>query len=310
MITFLTGGTGGAKLIEGFAAEIDPAELTIVCNTADDCVFHGLHVSPDVDTIIYTLAGIADAAKGWGIERETFTVLEQLQRLGAETWFSLGDRDLATHILRTQWLREGLKLAEITDLIRARLGVTARILPMSDDRVESRLLTPAGNMSFQEYFVRDRWAPEVTAVRFSGAAESSPAPGVIEAIESAQAVVVCPSNPVTSIGPILAVPGIRPALLRTDAKIAAVSPIIGSEAISGPAHRLMTAAGFDPSCAGVARAYAEFIDAFVFADEDRDREGELNALGIKAVAADIRMPDRDGKRRLAREVLALLGKSC
>jgi LPPG:FO 2-phospho-L-lactate transferase len=308
MITFLTGGTGGAKLIEGFAAETDPAELTIVCNTADDCIFHGLHVSPDLDTITYTLAGVIDPVKGWGIEGETFTVLQQLQRLGAETWFKLGDHDMATHILRSQLLREGLKLSDITERIRLRLGVAATILPMTDDPVESRVTTHDGEISFQEYFVRDRWAREVTAVRFAGAEQSRPAPGVVEAIERAEAVVICPSNPVTSIGPILAVPGIRPALLRTDAKIAAVSPIIGSGAISGPAHRLMIAAGFEPSCAGVAAAYADFIDVFVFAKEDRSRQGELNLLGIESIATEIRMPDRSGKRRLAREVLALLGK--
>jgi LPPG:FO 2-phospho-L-lactate transferase len=308
MLTILTGGTGGAKLIEGFAAEIDPAELTIICNTGDDCVFHGLHVSPDLDTITYTLAGIGDRAKGWGIKDESFTVLEQLRRLGEPTWFKLGDKDFATHIMRSRLFNEGVQLARITGVICARLGITAKILPMSNERVETRVLTPDGEISFQEYFVKERWSKQVTAIRFEGVERSRPAPGVLEAIHQASAVVVCPSNPITSIGPILAVPGIRAALTETKAAVIGLSPIVGVSAISGPAHKLMVAAEFEPTVFGVAQAYADFLDIFVIATEDERMKSRIENLGITTVLTDIVMSDLDRKKRLAREVLALLGK--
>jgi LPPG:FO 2-phospho-L-lactate transferase len=308
MIVALTGGTGGAKLVEGLAAEIDPAELTIICNTGDDAIFHGLYVSPDIDTITYTLAGLSDPGKGWGIAGDTFTVLEQLRRLGNEAWFNLGDKDLATHITRTQLLNEGKKLSEITERMRRVLGVRSTILPMSDDRVETRVTTAQGEISFQEYFVKERWSREVTAVRFAGAENSQPAPGVITAILNAQAIVVCPSNPITSIGPILAVPGMLLALAESAAPIVGVSPIIGATAISGPAHKLMIACGSKASALGVAERYRDFLDTLIIADEDRRLMPEIQQLNIRAVTADIRMPDLAHKRRLAREVLALARK--
>jgi LPPG:FO 2-phospho-L-lactate transferase len=308
MLTILTGGTGGAKLIEGLAAEIDFAALTIICNTADDCVFHGLHVSPDLDTITYTLAGIADSVKGWGIGDESFTVLEQLANLGESTWFKLGDKDFATHILRSRLLQEGFRLAHVTGEICRRLGVPAKILPMSDDRVATRVGTPDGEISFQEYFVRDGWSKPVTYIRLEGAEQSYPAPGVLEAILTASAVLVCPSNPVTSIGPILAVPGIRSALSETKARVIAVSPIIGDAAISGPAHKLMAAAGLEPSAFGVAKIYAEFLDTFIIAPEDERLISRIESLGVRTSVTDIMMPDLDGKKRLARAVVALLEK--
>lgn len=306
MLTILTGGTGGAKLIEGLAAELNPKELTIICNTGDDGVFHGLHVSPDLDTITYTLAGISDAAKGWGIQNESFTVLEQLERLGEPSWFKLGDKDLATHILRSRLLKEGVQLTRVTGELCGRLGVSAKILPMSDERVETRINTTDGEISFQEYFVKERWSKPVKSVRFEGVERSRPAPGVLEAIRQASAVVVCPSNPVTSIGPILAVPGIRATLTQTTATIIALSPIVGTSAISGPAHRLMVAAGFEPSAFGVAQAYTDFLDIFVIAAEDEGMRSRIEGLGIRTVLSDIVMSSLDGKKRLAREVLALL----
>jgi LPPG:FO 2-phospho-L-lactate transferase len=308
MILVLSGGTGGAKLIEGLAAEVDPAELTILCNTGDDCVVHGLHISPDIDTITYTLAGLADAAKGWGIEGDTFNVLGQLGRLGNDVWFQLGDRDLATHITRTRLLREGSKLSEVTDRIRRSFGVRATILPMSDDRIETRVDTLEGEISFQEFFVKERCAPEVIGVRFGGAEKSEPAPGAIEAIGRADAIIVCPSNPITSIGTILAVPGIRSALANTSAPVIGVSPIIGQAAISGPAHKLMIACGREPSAVGVAACYGDFLDTLLIAREDRGRAAEIDRLNIDAVPTDIRMPSLVEKRRLAREVLALAKK--
>lgn len=304
MIVVLTGGTGGAKLIEGLAAEIDPAELTIVCNTGDDAIFHGLYVAPDVDTIIYTLAGLSDTEKGWGIRGDTFMTLAQLRRLGADAWFNLGDKDLATHITRTKLLNDGLKLSEVVDRLRRQLGVKSKILPMSDDRVETRLQTPQGEISFQEFFVKERWAREVTSVRFVGAEVAKPAPGVLEMIQSAEAIVICPSNPITSIDPILSVPGIRDALEQARAPVVGVSPIIGSAAISGPAHKLMIASGFEASAVGVAECYKEILDTLLIADEDRASVPIVEALGVAPLCTDIRMSSVADKRRLAREVLA------
>lgn len=304
MLVVLTGGTGGAKLILGLSLEVDPAELVVVCNTGDDFVFHGLHISPDLDTITYTLAGLSDTIRGWGIKDDTFTVLEWLGKYGGETWFKLGDRDLALHVTRSRLLREGLTLSRITDRMRAAMGVKATILPMSDDRVETRVVTPQGEMSFQEYFVKRHWADEVKKVFFAGAERSKPAPGVLAAIRKAAAVIVCPSNPVTSIGPILAVPGIREALTKTKSPVVAVSPIIGGVPVSGPAGRLMAAAALEVSAAGVAEAYVDFLDAIMVAPEDKDLQGRIEGLGVKTMISSIRMDSLADKRRVARELLA------
>lgn len=308
MLVVLTGGTGGAKLIYGLSLETRPEALFIVCNTADDCILHGLYVSPDIDTITYTLAGISDVTKGWGIEADTFNALEQLARYGRETWFKLGDRDLATHIARTQRLAEGITLSQVTEEIRCAFGVKATILPMSDDRVETRIDTPEGEMSFQEFFVKKRWQPEVKRVLSSGADKSRPAPGVVEAIRKATAVIICPSNPVTSIGPILAVPGIRESLRETASRVIGVSPIIGGAPVSGPAHKLMAAVGMEVSASGVAKNYADFMDACVIDTEDRKQGEEIEALGISVETTSIRMDSLADKRRLAREVMALIEK--
>ena len=308
MIVVLTGGTGGAKLIDGLAAEIDPAELTIICNTGDDCIFHGLQISPDIDTVAYTLAGLIDDAKGWGIKDDRFTTLEQLGRLGADTWFKLGDKDFATHLMRTRLLSESLTLSQVTSHIRRTLGVKAALLPMSDERIETRLKTADKEFSFQEYFVKERWQPEVSKVFYAGVEKSKPAPGVLDAIGSASGIIICPSNPVTSIGPILAVPGIRNALKETSATVVGVSPIIGASAITGPAHKLMAAMGMGTSALGVARAYADILDLFVVAHEDQSLKAGIEELNVRAVATNIRMPTRADKRRLACEVLALAKK--
>jgi LPPG:FO 2-phospho-L-lactate transferase len=308
MIVALTGGTGGAKLVEGLAAEIDPAELTIICNTGDDAIFHGLYISPDIDTIMYTLAGLIDPAKGWGIKDDTFNALEQLHRFGADIWFKLGDRDLATHISRTQFLNAGLRLSQVTDTIRRALGVKSTILPMSDERVETRVETPQGKLSFQEFFVKERWLREVTAIRFDGVENSRPASRVLEAIRRAEAIIVCPSNPITSIGPILAVPGIRAALAACDTPVVGVSPLIGSTAISGPAHKLMKVSGREASPLGVAQCYSDFLDAFLIAEEDRNLAESVAPANIQTICTNIRITTLSDKRRLAREVLALVKK--
>jgi LPPG:FO 2-phospho-L-lactate transferase len=308
MILALTGGTGGAKLVQGLAAEIDPADLSIICNTADDAIFNGLHVSPDIDTIVYTLAGLNDEQKGWGLAGESFVALEQLRRLGEEVWFKLGDKDLAMHILRTQLLRQGITLSGVTQRIRTALDVKSQILPMSDDRIETRIVTSGGEISFQEYFVRERWAPEVKQVFFAGIDRSKPAPQVLQAIRNAAGIVICPSNPVTSIGPILSVPGVRQTLRESGRRIVGVSPIIARAAISGPAHTLMRANDLEPSVRGVAKGYADILDVLLVDPEDQPLYGDIEKLGVKPVSANIRMNSLADKRRLARDVLALLEK--
>lgn len=306
MLVLLTGGTGGAKLVQGFNLEARPEDLVIICNTADDFVFHGLHISPDLDTITYTMAGLSDAAKGWGIRDDTFVVLEWLGRLGGESWFKLGDRDLATHIIRSNLLREGLTLSQITERIRKRLGIESIILPMSDDRVETRIETPNGEISFQDYFVRGRWRDEVHRITFTGVEKCRPAPGVLDSIREASAVILCPSNPITSIGPILAVPGIRSALRETRARIIAVSPIIRGMPYSGPAHKFMAAMGIEVSAFGVASAYRDFLTLILIALEDSELMRKIEGLGIQTVTTSIRLESLDDRRRVARELLALL----
>jgi len=306
MLVLLTGGTGGAKLVQGFNLEARPEDLVIICNTADDFVFHGLHISPDLDTITYTMAGLSDAAKGWGIRDDTFVVLDWLGRLGGESWFKLGDRDLATHIMRSNLLREGLTLSQITERIRKRLGIESIILPMSDDRVETRIETPSGEISFQDYFVRGRWRDEVHRITFTGVEKCRPAPGVLDSIREASAVILCPSNPITSIGPILTVPGIRSALRETRARIIAVSPIIRGMPYSGPAHKFMAAMGIEVSAFGVASAYRDFLTLILIALEDSELMRKIEGLGIQTVTTSIRLESLDDRRRVARELLALL----
>ncbi len=308
MLVVLSGGTGGAKLIEGLSHEIDAAQLTVVCNTADDFVMHGLNISPDLDTIMYTLAGVSDRVKGWGILGDTFTVLAQLEKLGGETWFKLGDRDIATHIARAGLLRAGFKLSDVTDRLRNSLGIKTRILPMSNDTIATRVETPEGEISFQEYFVKRRWQADVRKVFYTGVEKSRPAPGVLEAIDAAAGIIVCPSNPVTSIGPILAVAGIRDALKQVNVSIVGVSPMIGESAISGPAHKLMVAQGMEPSALGAAKGYADFLDQFVIDNEDEALTKKLETLGIGVVKTSIRMNSLADKQALARQVLALVDK--
>src|SRR5712692_8784873 len=227
----LAGGTGAAKFLRGLARLVDPRDLSIIVNTGDDAEIWGLHVSPDLDTVAYTLAGRIDERKGWGVRDETFHALEHMARFGEPTWFTLGDRDLATHLHRTRLLKDGRSLSEATRSIASSLGVAARLLPMSDQPVRTRLLGPDGWLDFQEYFVREKTQVDVRRVEYAGASAAAPAPGVIEAIMGASGVVVCPSNPITSVGPILAVPGLEDALARTSATSVAISPIVGSDAV-------------------------------------------------------------------------------
>jgi LPPG:FO 2-phospho-L-lactate transferase len=302
----LAGGTGAAKLLRGLARLVPPGELFVIGNTGDDAVIWGLHVSPDLDTVCYTLGGLIDEARGWGLRDETFHALERIGRFGEPTWFNLGDRDLATHLHRTRLLREGRTLSEVTAAIATALGVSHRIAPMSDDPVRTRLLGPEGWLDFQEYFVRDKAQPEVRALEYAGAAQARPAPGILDAIRTARGILVCPSNPITSIGPILAVPGLAAALAETPARIVAVSPIVGDAPVSGPAGRLMAASGLPVSAAGVAQAYAPWLDALIVDERAPDAVCPVRAAGAEALVADTMMTGRDTEVALARRVLEAL----
>ena len=270
MIVVFTGGTGGTKLVQGLQQVVAPEELTVIVNTGDDLEWWGLHVSPDIDSVLYGLADLLSRDRGWGLEGDSFRCLERMHQLQQPSWFSLGDLDLATHLTRTAMLRAGKTLSEATAELAERFGVRARVLPMSDDRVSTILETAIGTLTFQEYFVRERHQVEVRSVRFANAGQASPAPGVLDSIAAAKVIVFAPSNPVTSIGPILAVPGIREALRRTPAPVIAVSPIVGGAAVSGPAGALMQMMGWPSRAAGVAMAYQDFLDVLV-ADQVDER---------------------------------------
>jgi LPPG:FO 2-phospho-L-lactate transferase len=304
MMVALAGGTGAAKLLRGLSRVVDPARLLVVGNTGDDLECWGLHVSPDLDSVTYALAGLLDPAKRWGIRGDTFACRDAMARLGCDTWFSLGDRDLATHLRRTELLRGGASLSQATRAIAASLGVRARLCPMSDDPVRTRIRTPAGWLAFQEFFVREKAQPEVCEVVYEGADTARPAPGVLEAVRDADAVVVCCSNPVTSIGPILAVPGIVDTLAATPAPILAVSPIVGDAPVSGPAGKLMRARGLPVSVVGVGAAYAPWLDVLVVDRRDAGLAPDLARHGVRTVPADIVMPDEPAETALARAVLA------
>jgi LPPG:FO 2-phospho-L-lactate transferase len=304
-VTALAGGTGAAKLLRGLATVIDPSALSIVVNTGDDAEVWGLHVSPDLDSVMYALAGVLDSPRGWGRADETFRCLAVMATYGAPTWFGLGDRDLATHLVRTRALRDGQSLSTITAGLCRALGVTPRLLPMSDDAVRTIIHTPDGRLGFQEYFVRDKCQVDVVGVEYDGAERARAAPGVLDAIRDADRVVVCPSNPVTSVGPILAVPGIAEALASTRARVVGVSPIVAGAAVSGPAGALMRARNLPVSPVGVARAYAPWLSVLLVAREDAGCAAELAALGVTAVPTDVMMPDAGREIALARAVLEL-----
>ena len=303
MIVVLTGGTGGAKLIQGLLHSVAPENLTVIVNTGDDIDWWGLHVSPDLDSILYALAGQLSAQRGWGVENDTFRCLERMAQFGQPAWFSLGDLDLATHLTRTNLMRFGKSLSDVTAQLAHGMGISSRVLPMSNDRVATMLDTAQGTLNFQEYFVRERHQVDVRAVRFEGAEHARPAPGVLESIESAEAVILAPSNPVTSIGPILAVPGIREALRRTDASVAAVSPIVGGEAVSGPAGALMKRKGWPSTIAGVAQAYEDFLDVLVVDLEDHADADHLREGGLHVLCANTVMKSLQDKQELARFTL-------
>ena len=304
MITVLTGGTGGAKFVDGLRQVVPPEQMTIIVNTGDDLLWWGLYVSPDIDSITYVLSGLLSRERGWGVKGDTFFCLQHMGQLGQPIWFHAGDRDLAVHILRSKLLAEGKTLSEVTTEICDKLGVKARILPMSNSRVETRVGTPIGELTFEEYFVQRWYQDPVESIRFAGAVDAEPAPGVIEAILSADVVVLAPSNPITSIGPILAVPGVRDALQKTKARIAGVSPIVGGAAVAGPAGILMTSQGLPVSIAGVAEAYHDFLDVLVVDTCDAQAADELRQSGVRVHVAKTIMQTLEDKANLASEVLS------
>jgi LPPG:FO 2-phospho-L-lactate transferase len=304
-IVVLCGGVGAARFLSGLVTVTDPAGVTAIVNVADDDVFHGLHVSPDVDTVLYTLGGVVHPEQGWGRRDETFHAQEELARFGEEHWFRLGDRDLAAHIHRTRLLREGRTLTDVTDGMRRALGIGARILPASDEPQRTEVRTADGWISFQEYFVKHRTADEVRELRF--VPDARPTAAVREAIAAADRVVVAPSNPFVSIGPLLALTGLRDALVAARAPRVAVSPIVGGAAIKGPAAAMLAALGHEVSALGVARLYAGLVDVFVLDDVDAALAPAVGALGMRAAVAPTRMTDPEAAAALARAVLAAAG---
>jgi LPPG:FO 2-phospho-L-lactate transferase len=308
-VVCLAGGVGGAKLAEGLQQIVAPGDLTVVINTGDDLERHGLTVCPDHDTVLYTLAGIADASQGWGIADETFDVAAQLARLGEETWFRLGDRDIATHLFRTERLRSGARPTEIALELAGRLGVRTRILPMTDDAVRTRVRTDAGWLDFQDYFVRLRQEPEVREVRFEGVDQATVTPEVREAFRTADVIVVAPSNPIVSIGPILAVPGLLGEIASARERgvpAVGVSGIVGGKALRGPADRMLATLGDESSALGVARRYTAvgLLDMFVIDRADASLAGAIRGLGLDVVVADTIMSDATSRACLARVMVA------
>lgn len=305
-IALLAGGVGGSKLGLGLYRTMNPPDLTIIANTGDDIVMHGLHVSPDPDIMMYTLAGLVNPETGWGFADETFRVAEGLARYGRPTWFNLGDRDLATHIHRTAMLRDGETLSEAITSIRAALGLKCAILPMTDAPVPTMVETDEGRMHLQEYFVRRKCEPRLRRIEFTGVDRTEPAPGVVESIRTADAVIVAPSNPLISVGPILAVPGIRAALHEIRARVIAVCPLVGGKSLKGPSDKMMLELGYDVSAAGVAGLYRDICSRFVIDETDADQRGPIEALGMKPVVLPTVMRTVEDKENLARAILRLV----
>lgn len=303
MIVALAGGVGAARFLDGLAQVHQPEEICVIGNTGDDAEMHGLHISPDLDTVVYTLAGMANPVQGWGIAGDTFHCLEALGKLNAENWFQLGDRDLALHIHRTARLRAGETLSVVTAATARALGVKCVLRPMSDDPVRTIIQTPDGPLDFQTYFVRRRAQDTVLGVDFRGAESARPAPGVLADFRAASSIVFCPSNPIISIGPILAVPGIRQALRRRKCPAIAISPIIGGKALKGPAADMMRGMGMEVSALGVAQLYRGLIDVFVLDRADKALAPAVQKLGMRAIVTNTIMTGKAQKKALARTVL-------
>jgi LPPG:FO 2-phospho-L-lactate transferase len=304
----LAGGVGAAKMLRGVLRVVDPHDVTAIVNTGDDVVLHGLHISPDLDTITYTLADAVNPETGWGLVGESWHAMEALERYDGLTWFRLGDQDLATHMYRTQRLRDGAGLAAVTAEITAAWGLDLRVLPVTEDRVETRVTVEGeGEIGFQEYFVGRQHNVTVTEVRFAGAQEAQPGPGVIDAITGADVVLICPSNPIVSIGPLLAVPGVRDAVVARRASTVAVSPIVAGAALKGPADRMLRELGHDASVVGVARLYRDLAAVLIVDEADRDLAGAVEDAGMRCVVAPTIMRTPEDAAGLAQVALAAAG---
>lgn len=308
MIAVLAGGVGAARFLEGLVQVVSQEQITVIANTGDDHDFYGLHVSPDIDIVMYTLAGIVDKRNGWGISNDTYNTMQQLTSYGYEDWFLLGDRDLATHIHRTNLLRQGKTLSEVTEILCRHYGLLkenkhVRILPMSDQPVATYIQTPVGLLYFDEYLVKHRSADEIQDIIFVGADKAKPAPGVLDALKQAKTILIAPSNPLVSIGTILAIPGIQDALHHASGTVVAVSPIVGGAPIKGPADKLMRGMGHEVSAVGVACCYQDFLDVMVIDTQDAHLAKQIEALGIATVVTNTIMSDDTAKANLARTVL-------
>jgi LPPG:FO 2-phospho-L-lactate transferase len=302
-IVVLCGGVGAARFLDGVVRTVaDPSAVTALCNVSDDLSWHGLHVSPDIDTVIYTLAGL-EGEFGWGLEGDTHTALSELSILGGDEWFTIGDRDLATHILRNEVLERGGTISEATTAIATARGISCRLLPVTNDLHPTIVRTAEGELAFQEYFVRHRSADIVTGFRFPGAETAHPAPGVVESIREAELILFAPSNPFVSIEPLLSVPGVRTAIATSIVPRVAVSPIVGGEAVKGPAAEMLRSLGHEVSALGIARLYRGLIDTLVIDFADAKLAPYIENLGIQTLVLDSMMRDRDGRTRLASEVL-------
>ena len=306
-ITTLAGGVGAAKFIRGLARLVDQARLDIIVNTGDDEEFYGLHVSPDVDTLLYTLAGLVNRANGWGLENETFNALSALERFYGKAWFGLGDTDLATHLFRTQKMREGTPLSAVTAELAKRLGVRANVMPMTDD-VVATFVTVKGRppLPFQEYFVRNRFRGEVESIDLRGAASARPLPAALESLSKSAAVILAPSNPFVSLGPILSLKGVKNALIAARDRVAAISPIVGGKTVKGPADKMLRGLGHEVSPLGVAKIYRDFVGVFVLDRIDARFVDAIRGLGMKAIATDTIMSSPKRAQKLANVVLDAL----
>ena len=309
-ITALAGGIGAAKFLSGLTRAMPAENITIIANTGDDIELFGLRVSPDIDTVTYTLAGVINETFGWGLANDTFESLKWMARYGEAIWFNLGDKDLATHIYRTHALRQGKTLTEVTKHIASSFGVSSTILPMTDAYTPTRVLTDEGELHFQEYFVRRRCEPRVLEIRFDNIESAKPASGVVASILNADAVIVCPSNPFISIGPILAVPGIRDALRQTPAKVVAITPIIAGQALKGPAADMLRDLGYEVSARGVASLYSDFVHLFVLDEADETLKQAIEDLGMQVAILNTVMKTLEDKEDLARQIIKVLRTEC
>ncbi len=307
MITALAGGVGASKFLDGLSQVMAPEEISIIVNTGDDIEMFGLYIAPDLDIVTYTLAGVVNPDFGWGMNSDTFYCLDLLLRYTEqERWFNLGDRDLATHIFRTHMMRAGKTLSEVADQVRQTLGVKSRILPMTDAHTPTTILTDQGEMHFQEYLIKNRAQPVVKGIRFENIESAKPAPGVADAILKAEAVILCPSNPLISIGPILAVPGTHDLLKQTQAKVVVISPVVAGESLKGPTDKMLQQLGLEVTALQIAKLYEDIADIFVLDEQDKALQPEIESLGLKVVVTDTVMRNKEKKRDLAEATLAAL----